>query len=131
MKGLVQESNIGSSSQKLMQWSRLLSITGSAQMLIQGIGLISGILVIRLLPTHEYALYTLANTMLGTMTILADGGISPAVMAQGGKVWDDRDKLGAVLVTGMELRKKFVMVSLAVSIPLLIYLKHPLEQQLS
>lgn len=107
---------------KAMYWGKAISITGIAQILVQAVGFISGILVIRLLPVQEYALYTLANTMLGTMTVLADGGISTGVMAQGGKVWQDREKLGAVLATGLDLRKKFAIGSLIVSTPILLYL---------
>jgi len=97
-------------------------MTGTAQVIVQAVGFISGILVIRLLPTQEYALYTLANTMLGTMSVLADGGISTGVMAQGGKVWQDRTKLGTVLATGLDLRRKFAIGSLIVSLPILLYL---------
>lgn len=107
---------------KAMYWGKAISITGIAQIIVQAVGFISGILVIRLLPVQEYALYTLANTMLGTMTVLADGGISTGVMAQGGKVWQDREKLGAVLATGLDLRKKFAIGSLLVSTPILLYL---------
>ncbi|MDD3078960.1 MAG: hypothetical protein PHH37_07630 [Paludibacter sp.] len=107
---------------KVLHWGKLVSITGSAQIIIQAVGFLSGILIIRLLPVEEYALYTLANTMLGTMTILSDGGISSGVMAQGGKVWQDKEKLGAVLATGLDLRKKFAIGSLIVSIPILLYL---------
>jgi O-antigen/teichoic acid export membrane protein len=107
---------------KAIEWVKLISITGGAQIVVQFIGLLSGILIIRLLPTKEYALYTLANTMLGTMTVLADGGISTGVMAQGGKVWQDREKLGVVLNSGLELRRKFGIVSLLVSMPILFYL---------
>jgi O-antigen/teichoic acid export membrane protein len=106
----------------LIHWGKLISITGSAQLIVQAVGFISGILIIRLLPVHEYALYTIANTMLGTMTILADGGITAGVMAQGGKVWQDKDKLGSVLATGLDLRKKFAVVSLLISVPILVYL---------
>lgn len=107
---------------KAMYWGKAISITGIAQIIVQAVGFTSGILVIRLLPVQEYALYTLANTMLGTMTVLADGGISTAVMAQGGKVWQDREKLGAVLATGLDLRRKSAIGSLIVSTPILLYL---------
>ncbi|MCF4102177.1 polysaccharide biosynthesis protein [Gillisia sp. M10.2A] len=107
---------------KAWEWGRLITITGAAQGLIQIIGFISGILIIRLLPTQEYALYILANTMLGTMTILADAGISTGVMAQGGKVWQDKKKLGSILVTGFDLRRKFAFYCLLISIPILLYL---------
>ena len=106
----------------LLNWGKLISITGGAQIIVQAVGFASGILIIRLLPVKEYALYTLANTMLGTMTVLADGGISTGVMAQGAKVWQDKEKLGAVLVTGLDLRRKFAVGSLVVATPILIYL---------
>jgi hypothetical protein len=109
---------------KTLEWGRLLTITGGAQAIVQGLGLVSGILVIQRLPTQEYALYTLANTMLGTMLVLADGGISTGVMAQGGKVWQDREKFGAVLATGLDLRKKFAIGSLLIAAPVLLYLLH-------
>src|ERR1700684_1365568 len=86
-----------------LQWFKLIAMTGAAQVLIQALGLIRGILIVRLLPTKEYAFYTIANTMLGTITLLADGGISNGVISQGGKVWNDKRKLGSVIVTGLEL----------------------------
>jgi O-antigen/teichoic acid export membrane protein len=109
---------------KIVEWGKLIVITGSAQVAVQAISLISSILIIRLLPTQEYALYTLANTMLGAMTVLADGGISTGVMSQGGKVWQDREKLGAVLATGLDLRKKFAVGSLLIAAPILLFLLH-------
>jgi len=108
--------------EKAIYWGKLVSITGSAQVIIQVVGFVSGVLIIRLLPVQEYALYTLANTMLGTMNLLADGGISTSVMAQGGRVWQDKEKLGAVLATGLHLRRKFAVGSLLVATPILIYL---------
>lgn len=107
---------------KFWQWGKLISITGLSQIAIQGIGFACGILVIRLLTTQQYALYTMANTMLATMTSLADVGVSTGVMSQGGKVWQNKVRLGMVLVTGMTLRRKFAFYSLAVATPVLLYL---------
>jgi O-antigen/teichoic acid export membrane protein len=106
---------------KMVVWGKLISITGSAQVLIQAIGFVSGIMIIRLLSTSEYALYTLANTMLGTMTLLSDGGINSGVMALGGRVWQDKVKLGIVMNTGMDLRRKFAIVSLVIAVPILFF----------
>ena len=122
MRDIAQRISANVKSERAFTWFKLISVTGGAQMIIQGIGLVSGILIIRLLPTQQYALYTLANTMLGTMVILADGGISSGVMAQGGKVWKDKQKLGVVLSTGLYLRRKFAVFSLLIAIPLLVYL---------
>ncbi len=65
----------------LLYWGKLISITGSAQIIVQAVGFVSGILIIRLLPVQEYAFYTLVNTMLGTVALLVDGGISTGAMA--------------------------------------------------
>ena len=122
MKGAVQRIYYNPKYSKIFHWSKLIAVTGSAQVIVQFTGLLCGILVIRLLPTQEYAWYTLANTMLGTMSILADGGISTGVMALGGKVWQDKDRMGVILATGLDLRKKFAVISLLVAIPILMYL---------
>ncbi len=107
---------------KALEWVKLISLTGSIQIVVQGISFACGILIIRILPTQEYALYTLASLMLGSLIMLADGGITTSVMAQGGKVWKDRTKLGAVVVTGYALRKRFAIVLLAIAVPLFLYL---------
>lgn len=107
---------------KAKRWAKQISITGVAQIIVQAVGFLSGILVIRLLPVEQYAYYTIANTMLGMMTVLSDSGISSGVMAQGGKVWQDKKKLGAVLNTGLYLRKRFAWGALVVSLPILCYL---------
>jgi hypothetical protein len=122
MKSLLYKLHANPKYSRAVEWGKLISLTGSAQMLVQGIALISGIFIIRLLPTEEYALYTLANTMLGTISLLADGGISTGTLATGGKVWQDPVALGKVVVTGMEMRKKFAVASLAISLPILFYL---------
>ena len=105
-----------------MKWGKLISITGGAQVLIQIISFACGIFIIRNLSVAEYAIYTLANTMLGAMNILADGGIVSGVIAEGGKVWQEKEKLGAVISTGMNLRKRFAIGSILIAGSVLIYL---------
>jgi O-antigen/teichoic acid export membrane protein len=122
MKKLVLQLNDNPRYARLYKWSRLVSISAFAQGLLQIISFICGVFVIRLLPTHEYALYTLANTMLATMILLADSGVSTGVMAQAARVWDDNDKLGAVIATGFQLRKKFAIGTLLIALPALLFL---------
>jgi len=107
---------------KITHWIKLFAVTGSTQIIIQIAGIASSIFIIRSLSIDEYAYYTIANTVLGTVTLLSDGGISNGVMAQGGKKWQNRDELGVVLVTGLKLRKEFALITLLVSIPVLFYL---------
>lgn len=101
---------------------KLISLVGSTEILLKGIGFISGILIVRLLPIQEYAFYTLANTMLGTLVVLTDGGISNGIMALSGKVWQDPKKLGTILATGLDLRRKFALVTLLIAAPIVFYL---------
>lgn len=107
---------------KILHWGKLITITGSAQLIIQAIAFICGITIIRLLPVREYAFYTLANTTLGAMSMLSDGGITYGVMAEGGKVWQDKNKLGIVLNTGLTLRRKFATICIVLGMPLLLFL---------
>ncbi|MCG9793511.1 lipopolysaccharide biosynthesis protein [Flavobacterium algicola] len=122
MKGKIRNIKQHPKYDTLVQWGKLLSITGGAQIIVQIVGFISGILIIRLLPVQEYALYTLSNTMLGTIALLGDSGISSGVMAEGGKVWQDKYKLGIVLKTGLKLRRKFAIGSFVIALPILSYL---------
>jgi len=123
MTGHVQQfKNKISKHPKILHWIKLVSITAGSQVLIQVLGLVCGIFIIHLLPTKEYAFYTIANTMLGMMAVIADSGISSGLMAQGGKVWESKHNLGVVLATGLDLRKRFVALSLLITTPILIYL---------
>jgi hypothetical protein len=103
------------------EFTRIL-LTGSAQTIIQVLSLLCGFLAVRLLPVDEYAYYTVANAMLGTMNVLTDGGIAESVIAQGGKVWQSPEHLGAVIAAGLSLRRRFALRALAISLPLLYWL---------
>jgi len=103
-------------------WIKRLASVGTKQAVIQGIGFASGILIVRQLPATDYALYTLAYAALGTMAVLADGGISSGVMAAAGRAWTDRVRLGAIISTGLRLRQRFAVLSLVVCVPVVLVL---------
>ena len=69
------------------KWASKLSKYISAQLLVQFFGLACGILLIRNLSKQEYAYFTLANSLQGSMNVLASSGIISALSAIGGKVW--------------------------------------------
>ena len=82
----------------------------------------AGIVIVRGLPVDQYAFYTLAAAMLGVATTLSDSGMSNAVMARGGAVWQSRDRLGAVVAAGLAIRKKIALAAAAIIVPVLIVL---------
>ena len=107
---------------KAASWTKMLSVTGGTQIILQVLGFLTGVLLVRLMPQKEFSYYTIVNTMLGTMTVLADGGVATGVIAYGGKVWQDKYRLGQVLATGISLRKIFSVISLLVTLPILVWL---------
>src|SRR6476646_11298307 len=78
----------------------------SIQMLVQLIGFAAGILLVRRLDQHEYAYVTIANSMQGTINVLADIGISIGLVSIGGRVWHDRHRFGQLIKTASNLRRK-------------------------
>jgi hypothetical protein len=104
------------------RWAPLLLKFASVQVVVQAIGFAAGILVVRNLPKREYALYTLCNTMLATILVLADSGIGSALTAIGGRVWQSRYRLSQLIRTALHLRRFLAMVALPVVIPVLFWL---------
>src|SRR6476469_43386 len=86
------------------------------------ISFLSGILLIRRLDQREYAYFTIANTMQGTLNVLADIGISIGLVSIGGRVWHDRHRFGQLVNTALGLRRKLGFVAVIVVVPILYYL---------
>src|ERR1700737_184151 len=89
---------------------------------VQIIGFLSGICLVRWLPQQEYAYFTIANTMQGTINLLADIGISVGLISIGGRVWQDRHRFGELINTGLGLRKKLGAVAILIITPVLYFM---------
>jgi O-antigen/teichoic acid export membrane protein len=94
----------------------------SIQMLVQLIGFAAGILLVRRLNQHEYALFTIANTMQGTINVLADIGISIGLVSIGGRVWQEGHRFGELIRTGLNLRRKLGLAAVIGVTPLLYFM---------
>jgi O-antigen/teichoic acid export membrane protein len=106
----------------LRRWTPILLKFASVQMVVQVLGFVAGILVIRNLPKREYAFYTISNTMLATILVLADSGISSGLTAIGGRIWQDKFQLSRLIHTAVQLRRWLAMVTVPVVIPVLVWL---------
>ncbi len=104
------------------KWVPILVKFTLVQGLVQVLGLIAGLLIVRALPKREYAFYTIGNTMLGAILTLADSGISSALTAIGGRVWQDSLSLGSLLNTALQLRRKVAGATVLAVVPVLIWL---------
>ena len=89
------------------------------QVLVQCVGFASGILLVRYLDQHQYAYFTIANTMQGTINVLADIGISIGLISIGGHIWQDRDRFGQLIATARALRRNLAAIAIVMVTPIL------------
>src|SRR4051812_24438782 len=101
---------------------RIIGNVAVVQGIVQVIGFFGGILVIRSLSQQEYAYFTIANTMQGTLNLLADIGISAGVISIGGHVWQDKHRFGELICTGLQPRKQLAAMALGCVVPALYLL---------
>jgi len=55
---------------------------------------------------------------MGTMSLLADSGISSGLSAIGGKVWNDPYRFGQLVSTALNLRRFFAAIVVSIGIPI-------------
>jgi O-antigen/teichoic acid export membrane protein len=99
--------------------ARIVGNFAIVQAVVQIIGFLSGILLVRSLSQGEYAYFTIANTMQGTINLLADIGISVGLISIGGRVWHDRHRFGQLINTALRLRKKLGALAIVVVTPIM------------
>ena len=99
--------------------ARVVGNFAIVQAIVQVIGFLSGILLIRHLDQREYAYFTIANTMQGTLNVLADIGISVGLVSIGGRVWQDRNRFGQLIRTASNLRRKLGAIAAIAVTPIL------------
>jgi O-antigen/teichoic acid export membrane protein len=92
------------------------------QAIVQLISFVSGILMIRYLDQREYAYFTIANTMQGTLNVLADIGISIGLVSIGGRVWQDRHRFGQLINTALGLRRRLGLFAALAVVPILYFM---------
>lgn len=102
--------------------ARVIGSFASVQVLVQLISFASGILVVRHLDQREYAFFTIANTMQGTINVLADIGISIGLVSIGGRVWQNRSRFGELISTALRLRRKLGAAAILAITPVLYFM---------
>src|SRR4051812_8764265 len=102
--------------------ARVVSNFALIQAVVQLISFLSGILMIRYLDQREYAYFTIANTMQGTLNVLADIGISIGLVSIGGRVWQDQHRFGQLVNTALGLRRRLGLLAALAIVPILYFL---------
>jgi O-antigen/teichoic acid export membrane protein len=107
---------------RALERARIVGNFALIQGIAQLIGFASGILIVRTLAERDYAYFTIANTMQGTLSVLADIGISVGLISIGGRVWQDRYRFGQLINTALALRKYLGAMVILVGAPGLWFL---------
>lgn len=109
---------------RVVSLGKTLGAFGSLQILAQVAQIATALLVIRTLPKEGYAWYSMIIALQGAMTTFGASGMGPAMMAMGGPVAHDPQKLGAVIASSLQLRRLLVLVASVVAFPVYAYLLH-------
>ena len=107
---------------RAIQRAKIVGNFAIVQAAVQIIGFLSGILIVRTVEQRDYAYFTIANTMQGTINLLADIGISVGLVSIGGRVWQDRRRFGQLINTALAVRKKLGAIAIVVVTPILFFL---------
>jgi O-antigen/teichoic acid export membrane protein len=107
---------------RALQRARMVGNFAFVQAMVQLVGFASGILLVRWLDQNEYAYFTIANTMQGTINVLADMGISIGLVSIGGRVWQDRHRFGQLITTAQHFRRRLGLLAILVVTPVLYWL---------
>jgi O-antigen/teichoic acid export membrane protein len=107
---------------RALQRARMVGNFALVQAMVQLVGFASGILLVRWLDQSEYAYFTIANTMQGTINVLADMGISIGLISIGGRVWQDRHRFGQLITTAQHFRRRLGILAILVVTPILYWL---------
>ena len=106
------------------RWAPVLAKFVLVQLAVQAFGMLAGIVIVRTLAKQDYALYTIANTILPALYALANSGVTFAASAIGGRVWQDDRRLGQVLVTAFEASRALAAFAILPVLLVLVFLLH-------
>lgn len=112
-------------------WLTLIGKFLAGQGAVQAINLVSGLLIIRLLPISEYALYTIASLLLVIGSLGSDMGLSQAINTLGAKIRDDRQAFGTLYAGAYRYRRMLHLVAVGVILVLATYMLYGHEWSLA
>lgn len=92
--------------QKLQRWAVQASGVLFTQVGVQGIGAVTGLMLVRWMPKDEYAWLTICGSLLATIGLIADGGIATAITSMSGRVSGDKQALAQVADACLSVRNR-------------------------
>lgn len=88
------------------------------QILVQGVNAITGIVLVRYMPKDDYAWFTIASSLLATLNLLADGGVSTGLTAIGGGIYEQSGRFARLLHDGLRISFRLSVIGCVLATPL-------------
>ena len=103
----------------MKHWGPILGRFASVQLLSQLVAFSTGILIVRSLDKTDYAYYSISIALIAAFTMVADSGISAALLSSGAKYRDDPNRLSQLFSTAVRFRGVFGGL---IAIPTIVFL---------
>jgi hypothetical protein len=101
----------------MRRWASLSGQVVGIQIVVQGINALTGLLLVRHLPKQDYAWFTIASSMLATVNLLADGGVSTGLTAIGGGIFNQPGPFARLLHDGLSISFRLAALGLLLAAP--------------
>ncbi len=88
-----------------------------AQVIVQMVNGITGLILVHALAKNEYAWLTIVNSLLATISLLSDSGLGSATTSLGGPLIGQPDRFRSLISTTRSLRLLFALLSAAIILP--------------
>lgn len=102
----------------LRAWTAAAGSSVALQAGTQALNVLAGIALVRTLPPNEFAVYTVAVALQGTLGILCDAGLGNAMFARGGQQVHAPAAFARLLRTSLRLRRWLWLAVLLPGLPL-------------
>jgi O-antigen/teichoic acid export membrane protein len=107
---------------RLVQWAGLLSAYFSAQSAVQALGLLAGILLIRTMEVRDFALYTLAFSIVSFYTFVTDLGSTASLAHFAREAHRADEPIEPWIDAVLSLRRRIFWLSAPVVAPVFVWM---------
>ena len=104
--------------QTFTRWALLSGQVAGVQVLVQGVNAVTGLMLVRYMARDDYAWFTLAASLLATLNLLGDGGVSTGLTAIGGRIHGQPGALARLLQQGLRLSFRLTIIGFVLAAPL-------------
>lgn len=88
------------------------------QIVVQGLSAVTGLFLVRFLPKDQYAWFTIAGSLMATMSVLSDGGLTTGLTSIGGSIHAEPRKFSQLIADVFWWRSRIASV-IVVLVPIL------------